>query len=490
MDILNINNLNFTYSVYNEGGAKPAAGPAIKNLSLSVAEGSIVTICGPTGCGKSTLLKLIKQEIAPEGSLTGEMSFAGKKLSILPPKEQAEKIALLFQNPEDQIVTDKVWHEIAFGLENLGYKRSDTENRIAEILSFFRLESISDENTASLSGGQKQLVLLASLLAISPKLLLLDEPISQLDPEAAEIFLSTLKRLHDQLGITMIIAEHKIESLLPITDKLVLMNKGEIIAQGNPEEVLPAVRKLLPPIDINVRFRRKPGEGNGPEPENSGSSAASEQSKPALSLRDVYFRYDKNSKDVIRCLSSEFMPGKCYGIFGCNAAGKTTLLNLISGLCKPQEGKISYSVRKPSISYLPQNVDLLFVGNTIRSDLALVGLKPENYPNYVNSFCPDSSPYDLSGGEKQLLALAKITASSPDIILLDEPTKGLDPNMARVMLEELNRFTKNGKTVIMSTHDLTFAYAAADYCSIMSMGRLTAFKPAEEFFRQNKLYSI
>ena len=490
MDILNINNLNFIYSVYSEGGAKPAAGPALKSLSLSVEEGSIVTLCGPTGCGKSTLLKLIKQEIAPEGALDGEIFFEGKKLSLLSPVEQAGKIALLFQNPEDQIVTDKVWHEIAFGLENLGYKRSDMENRIAEILSFFRLESISDESTASLSGGQKQLVLLASLLAISPKLLLLDEPISQLDPEAADLFLSTLKRLHDQLGITMIIAEHKIESLLPFTDKLVLMEAGKITAEGKPEEVLPKVRKLLPPLDVKTRFCRETGDTDTPNEEAQKDAPSLGQDKPVLSLRDVYFRYEKKSGDVIRCLSSDFMSGKCYGIFGWNAAGKTTLLNLISGLCKPQEGRITYSKKKPSVSYLPQNVDLMFVGNTIRNDLALVGLKPDGYPNYVNSFCPDSSPYNLSGGEKQLLALAKITASSPDIILLDEPTKGLDPNMARVMLEELKRFTKNGKTVIMSTHDLSFAYAAADYCSIMSMGRLTAFKPAEDFFRQNRLYSI
>ena len=474
MKLLEINNLNFRYKKTTGTGSETYGNPVLENISLSVEEGSIVTLCGPTGCGKSTLLHLLKQEIAPAGEMTGTITFDGSPLSALSPKEQTERIALLFQNPEDQTVTDKVWHEIAYGLENLGYSQSEMENKVAESLSFFRLEHISREDTAKLSGGQKQLVLLASLLAISPKLLLLDEPISQLDPEAAEIFLSTLKRLHDVLGITMIIAEHRIENVLPITDSLVLMNEGRIVASGAPNYVYPKVRELLPRVSRTSQ--------------DSERDAAPD--KPSIVLRDLYFRYEKKAIDVISGLSAEFMPGKVYGIFGCNAAGKTTLLNLVANLCKPQEGKIIFDKKKPVIAYLPQNVELLFIGETIKKELSLAGLAPDNYPDYVNRFDPDASPFDLSGGEKQLLALAKITASSPDIILLDEPTKGLDSKMALVLLNELKRFTKARKTVIMSTHDLDFAYASTDFCSIMSMGRLTKFKSTEEFFSSNRLYSI
>ncbi len=485
MELLKIDNLNFRYKKYNGTKTESLGNSVLKDISLSVEEGSIVTICGPTGCGKSTLLKLLKQEIAPEGEMTGDITFEDNPLSELPPKEQAEKIALLFQNPEDQTVTDKVWHEIAYGLENLGYPQSEMENRVAEALSFFRLEHIAREDTAKLSGGQKQLVLLASLLTMSPKLLLLDEPISQLDPEAAEIFLSTLKRLHDVLGITMIIAEHRIESILPITDTLILMDNGRIFASGAPETVYPEVKNLLPRVPKADSSADTAADATSSNQEPDGIS-----NKPSVTLKDVYFRYENKAADVVSGLSAEFLPGKVYGIFGCNAAGKTTLLNLIAKLCKPQEGRISFEKKTPVIAYLPQNVELLFVGETIKKELSTQGLKPENYPDYVNHFDPDSSPFDLSGGEKQLLALAKITASSPDIILLDEPTKGLDSNMARKMLNELKRFTKNGKTIIMSTHDLDFAYASTDFCSIMSMGRLTSFKPTEEFFTTNRLYSI
>lgn len=484
MELLKIEKLNFRYKKFNGSGEKSLGDTVLKDISLSVEEGSIVTLCGPTGCGKSTLLKLLKQEIAPEGEISGSITFEGNPLSCLSPKEQAEKIALLFQNPEDQIVTDKVWHEIAYGLENLGLSQSEMENRVAEALSFFRLEHISREDTAKLSGGQKQLVLLASLLTMQPKLLLLDEPISQLDPETAEIFLSTIKRLHDVLGITMIIAEHRIESILPITDTLVLMNEGRIVASGDPDTVYPEVRKLLPPVSKTDSVPSCSG------PDGIPDKPSGIPDKPSVVLKDVYFRYEKKANDVLCGLSAGFMPGKVYGIFGCNAAGKTTLLNIMAKLCKPQEGRISFEKKTPVIAYLPQNVELLFIGETIRKELSLQGLRPENYPDYVNHFDPDSSPFDLSGGEKQLLALAKITASSPDIILLDEPTKGLDSNMAQKMLNELKRFTKAGKTVIMSTHDLDFAYASTDFCSIMSMGRLTGFKPTEEFFTSNRLYSV
>lgn len=475
MDFLKINNLNFIYGILNTS-AKKTDGFALKGINLKIDEGDIVTLCGPTGCGKSTLLKLLKAEIAPAGDLSGEIIFCGKKLSELTAKEQSKDIALLFQNTEDQIVTDKVWHELAFGLENLGFSQADMENRIAEIIAFFRLESISRSDTGTLSGGQKQLLLLATLLAMSPKLLLLDEPISALDPENAEMFISALKRLHDQTGITIIIAEHKIDYIAPISDRMVVMDGGRIICQDKPDEAIKEYRKLLPPIKREADYPK--------------SSRGESRREAALTLKNVYYRYERNSGDVLENLEASFEKGKCHAIFGCNAAGKTTLFNLISGFYKPQEGKIIFSKKKAKIAYLPQNVELLFTAETVEQELANVGLKKSDYPNYVNRLNLLSSPYDLSGGEKQLLALAKVSALNPDILLMDEPSKGMDTNLERILQSELKRFTENGICVVMSTHDLEFAYAVSDLCSILSMGRLTGFKNTEEFFETNKLYSL
>ena len=481
MNILEISNLNFIYNTsgtLNNGQLQSVNGskdifsaPALRDINIKIPKGSIVTVCGPTGCGKSTLLKLLKQEIAPAGALSGEIIFDGKPLSSLSAFEQASRIAILLQNPEDQIVTDKVWHELAYGLENLGYERSSVENRLAEMLSFFRLEPIARTDTDKLSGGQKQLVLLASLFAVSPELLLLDEPISQLDPETSELFIGTLKRLHEKLGTNIIIAEHKLKSLLPISDSVIVMDKGSVKAYGPYKEVKTVLEQTLPPLI-------------------SEKDSCPAPASPSLSLKNIYFRYSLKSPDVLENLCADFQKGLIYAIFGCNAAGKTTLLNVISGLYKPQEGRIKTLQKKPKIAYLPQKADLLFISDTVKGELKASGISPGRIPEHIRNLDPARSPYDLSGGEKQLLALTKLIGSDPDIILLDEPTKGTDVILSKTILNELKRFTENDKIIIMSTHDIAFAKASADMCAIMSMGRLTAFKPGKEFFESNRLYRI
>ena len=473
MNILEIKDLNFIYESISDSGIKKRQEKyALKGINLDIPAGNIITVCGPTGCGKSTLLRLIKQEIAPQGEKSGLITFEGRDLYSLTQRVQAENIAILFQNPEDQIVTDKVWHELAYSLENLGFNRSDMENRIAEMMSFFRLESISNEDTAKLSGGQKQLVLLASLFAVSPKLLLLDEPISQLDPEASEQFIHTLMRLHDKLGTTIIIAEHKLQNLLPISDRIIVMSEGRVAGYDTPTRITDVLNRVLPPYDTNR------------------CAKTNDHSETILTLKDIYFRYSLKSPDVLSCLRADFKKGCSYAIFGCNAAGKTTLLNLIAGLYKPQEGTVKFNPKRLKIGYMPQNTDLLFISDTVKGELKSSGISPDQAPAYIQQLDPERSPFDLSGGEKQLLALAKISASDPDILLLDEPTKGVDVILSKILLDEINRFTENGKTVIMSTHDIAFAKAGADMCSIMSMGRLTAFKTNKDFFESNKLYSI
>ncbi len=497
MNILEIKDLSYKYKNYNEDSlVSRNTEPALSGINLSVPEGSIVILSGPTGCGKSTLLKLLKSEIAPTGEKTGSVVIDGKELSALTQREKAEKIALLMQNTEDQIVTDKVWHEIAYGLENLGVSKSEAENRVAEIISFFRLESIAKKDTSSLSGGQKQMVLLASLFALSPRLLLLDEPISQQDPESSELFINTLQRLHDQLGITIIIAEHKIESLLPLSDLLVVMDRGRTVCSDSPEKAINTFHSLLPPlnklcvIDKSRDFYNSDENSVFSDKKSKNAIYSSSDKKPLLKADNIYFRYSRGESDVISGLNASFDKGLIYAIFGCNAAGKTTFLNLISGILKVQEGRIIKDPKKLKTAYMPQNVELLFISETVRGELSSVGYEKNDIPDYISPSLFDRSPYDLSGGEKQLLALAKLTAASHDLILLDEPTKGLDTKSEKIMLDILKRFTKNGVTVIMSTHDLTFAKEAADYCSIMSMGRITGFKGTKDFFSENRLYTI
>ncbi len=488
MNILEIKDLSFKYKNYDEdsSGSRNTE-PALSGINLCVPEGSIVILSGPTGCGKSTLLKLLKSEIAPTGEKTGSVVIDGKELSALTLREKAEKIALLMQNTEDQIVTDKVWHEIAYGLENLGVSKSEAENRVAEIISFFRLESIAKKDTASLSGGQKQMVLLAGLFALSPRLLLLDEPISQQDPESSELFINTLQRLHDQLGITILIAEHKIESLLPLSDLLVVMDRGRIVCSDSPEKAINTFHCLLPPLKELCDTEES---SNFPDKDSENGSYDPSSIKPLLKAENIYFRYSRGESDVISGLNASFDKGRIYAIFGCNAAGKTTFLNLISGILKVQEGRIIKDPKKLKTAYMPQNVELLFISETVCGELSSVGYGKNDIPDYISPSLLDRSPYDLSGGEKQLLALAKLTAASPDLILLDEPTKGLDTKSEKIMLDILKQFTKNGVTIIMSTHDLTFAKEAADYCSIMSMGRITGFKGTIDFFSENRLYTI
>ena len=457
MEMLKIENLSFEYSCYDTktGGTKP--GKAIlNNLSFSVSKGSVTLLCGPTGCGKSTLLKLIKSECQPSGNCSGEILFSGKNITELSEKERAEKISLLFQNPEDQIVTDKVWHEIIFSLENLGISQSAMESRLSELLAFFRLEPLAYENTCDLSGGQKQMVNLASVMSTFPELLLLDEPISQLDPEASELFVNTLTKLHKKLGLTTIIAEHNIEPFMELADRIIVLDeKANITFDGTIDEA-----KLNLASDA---AKDKTMDGAYPTAEQKLEKTVNpNQPSPnhSLQIKNLYYRYPLSKKDTLCDLSICFEPGNIYSIFGVNGSGKTTLLNLITGILKPTGGKIN---TKAKIAYLPQNVETLFI---------------------------NSEDFDLSGGEKQLRGFEIILSATPDIILLDEPTKGMDEHCKSIFARNLANLKEQGKTIILSTHDLYFSSTVSDYCSILSMGKLGAFRSASKFFNENKLFTL
>lgn len=523
-NILEVKNLSFHYDEYNiKTGLTQIGSRGIDDISFSVPEGSFVTLCGSTGSGKSTLLKLIKRDIITSGKQIGDIFFDGSKISELDAATLSSDIGFLFQNPEDQIVTDKVWHEIAFGLENLGMSQSETETRLAEALAFFNLENISRNDTASLSGGQKQLVSLASVLAMYPRLLLLDEPTSQLDPEAAERYISTIKKLQSALGITVIIAEHNLDRLLPISDLMMVMDNGKLLCCDTVDNALSRFAKNtddnmrfdipLParygiyaadklPLDINQgrlllkkrieakQVKASAFTSSNNSPDKKENTADLNAKLPYLmTAKNLSFKYPALASDIIHDLSATFIRGKIYSILGCNASGKSTLLNILAGNLKPQLGHISPKLGKIKIAYMPQDTDNIFIADTVEKELLEVSLSPENYPEYIGQLDKTRNPQDLSGGEKQLLALAKVSALAPELLLLDEPTKGTDSLSRTKMATVLRELATNGTTVIMACHDMNFAAECSDLCAILSMGRLSEFKHSNEFFTQNMLYT-
>ena len=545
-NILEIKNLSFHYDEYNgKTGLSTIGNDGIEDVTFSIPEGSFVTLCGSTGSGKSTLLKLIKRDVITSGKRTGNIYFDGEDIDQLSAEDISSKIGLLFQNPEDQIVTDKVWQEIAFGLENLGMSQADMETRLAEALAFFRLENISRSDTASLSGGQKQLVSLASILAMYPRLLLLDEPTSMLDPEAAEHYIATLKKLQSSLGLTVIIAEHNLDNILPLSDMLMVMDKGQLICCDTTKEALTKladtesdsltadfplptrygmhIRAKSIPLDINSgRMLIKERALNPPKLHTTTttttaadavttadaatttdvdtamaaatacpdhSSVDTKTHPAALTIKNMSFRYTGSDRDVINDFSATFNKGCIYALLGCNASGKSTLLNILAGNLKPQLGRLMPKLSSLKIAYMPQDTDNLFVSETIEKDLLSVGLKKDDYPEYIRHLDFSRSPLDLSGGEKQLLGLAKVTALNPQILLLDEPTKGTDNLSRALMTAALRKLRDNGTTIIIACHDMSFAAECADICGIISMGRLIGLKNCREFFISNKLYT-
>lgn len=535
-NILEVKNLSFHYDEYDiRTGSVTEGKKGLNNISFSIPAGSFVTLCGSTGSGKSTLLKLLKRDVITAGKTIGDIYLNGTNIKELDAAAISSAVGLLFQNPEDQIVTDKVWHEIAFGLENLGLSQAEMESRLAESLAFFRLEGISRNDTAALSGGQKQLVSLASVLAMYPGLLLLDEPTSQLDPEACEHYISTIKKLQSSLGLTVIIAEHNLDKLLPVSDMLMVMENGELLCCDTVDNALTILSKTdsgaksdlpLPtrygisinasslPLDINqgrkllmsnkdmhifgtassLKVAVSSPEAasspkNGLSPEATASSTATASSKPLVKLNNVCFKYSHSGNDVLNDFSASFDAGCCYAILGCNASGKSTLLKLLSGSIKPQLGRITPKPGSIKIAYMPQDTDNMFIAETIEKELLAVGLKPDCYPEYISHIDRSAAPMDLSGGEKQLLGLAKVSALKPELLLLDEPTKGTD-NISRCkMLNALNDLKQSGTAIIMACHDMTFAAECADKCAILSMGRLTGLTDCKTFFTTNRLYT-
>lgn len=535
-----IRDLSFSY-------AAAAGRPALDNINLAIEQGQYITLCGKSGSGKTTLLKHLKSVLAPHGRKKGAIYFEGKPIEDADLREQASKIGYVMQNPDNQIVTDKVWHELAFGLESLGMEQKTIRLRVAEMASYFGIQDWFHRDVAELSGGQKQLLNLASIMAMQPTALLLDEPTSQLDPIAASDFLNTVRKINLELGTTILITEHRLEDIFHASDRVVILDRGRIIADEEPRKVgnflkdagsemfaaLPSpvqifygVRDHLPedsfdagkdcPLTVregrNWLSRVLAGERQEEEAKALRALSVEEQEEaeitdPAVTVKEVWFRYEKNAPDVLRGVSFQVQRGSIAAVVGGNGTGKSTTLKAICNICRPYRGSVLIDGKRVdkykagelfrgNLAMLPQDPQSLFVKKTVREDLAEMceGEGSAGRIEEIAGICDiahllDSHPYDLSGGEQQRAALAKVLLTEPKILLLDEPTKGID-NFFKLTFAGILREIKNkGVTVIMVSHDVEFCARYADSVSLFFDGGIITSNTPHRFFSKNSFYT-
>ncbi len=522
---------------------------ALNHVNFTVKEGEFIVLCGKSGCGKSTLLAHLKTPLTPHGKRKGEILFHGRSLHEMSNREQSRRIGFVLQNPDNQIVTDKVWHELAFGLESHGVSNAEIRIRVAEMASYFGIQGWFYKNVNELSGGQKQLLNLASIMVMHPDILILDEPTAQLDPIAASDFLETVKKINRDMGTTIILTEHRLEEVFPAADKVVVMDEGEILAEGNPAYIGNVLKEknhqmfLAMPVPMQIYSKVNSDEecpitvrdgrqwldhiceqrgilpNDKEEMIRKNKEDAKEQRKVLLECQDVWFRYEKDTPDVVKGLNMKLYEGEFYCLLGGNGTGKTTTLSLISRLRKPYRGKILLNgrdIRKYSdkdlfrgyLGVLPQDPTTLFVKKTVELELyeMIGGVKEKKNDEYDIDMSKREAvegivklthleellhrhPYDLSGGEKQRLALAKILLLRPKVLLMDEPTKGLDSYFKEEFADILHLLLHQGVTVFMISHDIEFCASFGDRCGLFFDGSVAASGTPVEFFTGNNFYT-
>ena len=516
-----IQNLTFSYP--------NAKKEALKNVNLSIERGEYVVLCGKSGSGKTTLLRQLKSVLAPNGKKTGEILFGGTPLEKVSQRDQASKIGFVMQNPDDQIVTDKVWHELAFGLESLGCDQKTMRLRVAEMASYFGIQGWFHRDVAELSGGQKQLLNLASIMAMQPEVLILDEPTSQLDPIAASDFLNTVRKINLELGTTIIITEHRLEDIYHAADRVVVLENGSVAANDTPRKVgellyrekSPMFAALPTPVRVfysvnaagkcplTVRegrtwltetFAENPPKITEPPEE----PLLKEDREPALLVKEAWFRYEKDSPDVMQGVTFSVPAGHFFAIVGGNGAGKSTTLKAVCDICRIYRGKIEIfgknlkkykasELFQNCLTMLPQDPKSLFVKKSVREELEEMSKNPEDIQRIAET-CEitdllDSHPYDLSGGEQQRTALAKVLLTKPRLLLLDEPTKGLDNFFKEKLAEILSRLKEQGMTIVMVSHDVEFCAQYADEVSMFFDGQILTTQTPRRFFGANSFYT-
>ena len=535
-----IRNLNFSYPT-NENKK------ALDGVNLSIEQGQYIAVCGKSGSGKTTLLRHLKSVLAPHGTLEGEILFNGKPLAEADLREQSSKIGFVMQNPDSQIVTDKVWHELAFGLESLGEDQKTIRTRVAEMASYFGIQGWFHRDVRELSGGQKQLLNLASIMAMQPTVLILDEPTSQLDPIAAADFLNTVRKINLELGTTIIITEHRLEDIFHAADRVLVMEQGKIVVDDAPKKVGAYLKgqgsemfaAMPSPVQIYYGVHEnEPSAEDCPLTVREGRSwlsevfadkdlsvhaieeeaELSEVEHPAVLMKEVWFRYEKDDPDVLKGVTFAAPEKELFAIVGGNGTGKSTTLKAICNICKPYRGHVyldgqridkykGNDLFRGHLAMLPQDPQSLFVKKTVREELEEMlpsGAKTSGSEQGssssadrirdIASLCEieelmDSHPYDLSGGEQQRTALAKVLLTEPKVLLLDEPTKGLDNFFKLKFSKILSDLKERGVTIIMVSHDVEFCARYADRVSMFFDGGIITTNSPRKFFSQNSFYT-
>ena len=523
-------NLSFTYS-----GSKD---PALFDLSFEIQNGEFITLAGETGSGKSTLLRCLKPELTPNGGLCGKLLFNGRDISNAKGRLSAEKIGFVGQHPEHQIVTDKVWHELAFGAENLGIERDEIRRRVAETACFFGIEHLFERSTAALSGGQKQLLTLASVMVTNPDVLILDEPTARLDPVAAAEFLSVISRLNTEFGTTVIISEHRLEQLFSRSDKILAIKDGRTLCFCEPRSAaekmgkdsvlcrsLPAAARLFSALGLSgsCPLSVKNGSdflceklGHFPvsqktaekDPRQSGVAAtaanrikeARKDSRPkALEIKEAFFRFERSGEDILKGLDLTVYEGEIFCILGGNGSGKTTALSVAAGVKRAYSGKVKIfekaiekykggELYRGVVSLLPQDIEPIFLKDTVAEELKSVDRDGYDFLTLDNSLL-SRHPYDLSGGQQQILGLLKALSTKPRLLLLDEPTKGLDSASKLALSSALKQLKETGMTIVAVTHDAEFAAETADRCAMFFRGQNICTAPSRDFFKSGSFYT-
>lgn len=517
--------------------------PTLQNISFTIEEGEFVLLCGSSGSGKTTLLRQLKREIRPEGIRNGRIHYRGLPLDQVDERSSIEEIGMVFQDPDNQIVMNTVWQELTFAMENLGYSTAQMQRRVGELAQFFGMEDWLQLPVHELSGGQKQLVNLASVMTLRPRVLLLDEPTAQLDPIAAKEFVQLLSRINEEFSITIVISEHRIEEIVPLSSKLVLLRQGQTAYCGSPDSVmkqiwsqgdssfipyLPSISQLYLeaggseekraiPVSVKEgktwiaanRDRLIASEDVEPETRGEAEQGPKPLAEPLLTCKELYFTYDKHAPLVLKRLSLSIHRGEFFALFGGNGSGKSTLLQQIAGALAPQRGDIQYAGksllrasardRSLKIGYVAQNPMLYFTRDTVREQLEdrLKRLGEQGSRARLNELVTsfeieeimDKHPFDISGGQQQKVALILVLLTSPELLLLDEPTKGLDPMSKQKLAELLKMIRESGTTILMVSHDIEFAASHATRCGLLFGGAMVAVEETRSFLRNNYFYT-
>lgn len=510
MAVLTLRELSFSYPNSDH--------KALDKVNIAVEQGEFITLVGPTGSGKSTLLRLLKPELMQNGEMTGEILFHEKPINALDARESAAKIGYVAQHPEEQIVTDKVWHELAFALENLGQKQAEIARRVAETAAYFGIAPWYRKRTSELSGGQKQLLNLAAVMVAEPEVLILDEPTAQLDPIEAARFVDTLYKLNRETGVTVIISEHRAEELLPLCDRMIVLDQGKVVCDDAPRVIAQKIDRNSPYLPyltaaarvfiqsgsqgtcpLSVREGRQFFKQTAVSKETTISQAQAESTTAALKLKDVFFRYEKDGADILNGLSMTVNEGEIFAVLGANGCGKSTAAAVMAGVRKPYSGKVKLfgkALRKykngtlyqGNLSMLPQDVESVFLRSTVREELKGCEAVIEKLPFDLSPLY-DRHPYDLSGGERQLAALCKALKNQPRVLILDEPSKGLDPDSKERLGELLRALKADGMTTVLISHDIEFAAGCADRCALFFDGGIAACEDTADFMNGNRYYT-